>query len=58
MTNDNSNNEKKILVLPYVNPLTEFITSNVDSSKVIIGFRCLNKLSQFVKVHKDIDHPL
>jgi len=57
MTNNNLNNERKILVLLYVNPLTDIMTSNIDSSKTII-FRCLNKLSQFVKVHKDIDHPL
>jgi len=42
-------------VFPYVNPLTKLITANLDNSKVIIGYRCLNKLSQFVKVHKDID---
>jgi len=55
-TNTSSNNERKILVLPYVKSLSEFISSNIDSSKTTIGFRCLNKLSRFVKVHKDIDH--
>jgi len=55
LDNNNPKNEKKILVFPYVNPLTKFITANLDNSKVIIGYRCLNKLSQFVKVHKDID---
>jgi len=54
----NSNFERKILVLPYINPLTDFISSNIDSSKAILGFRCLNKLSRFVKAHKDIDQPL
>jgi len=57
MTNYNFNKEKKILVFPYVNPLTKFVTSNIGNSKAIIGYRCLNKLSQFIKVHKDIDHP-
>jgi len=55
MTNYNFNKEKKILVFPYINPLTKFIT-NIGNSKAIIG--CLNKLNQFIKVHKDIDHPL
>jgi len=54
----NSNNDKKIVVLPYVSPLADFITSNIDSSKAIIGFRYLNKLSQLIKTHKDIDEPL
>jgi len=55
--NINPNSERKILVLPYINPISEFISSNTDSSKTIIGFRCLNKLSQFV-AHKDKDHLL
>jgi len=52
----NSNVERKIMVLPYVPPLSEFISSNIDKSKANIGFRCLNKLSRFIKVHKDLDH--
>jgi len=52
----NFNNERKILVLPYVQPLTEIISSNIDKSKASIGFRCLNKLNRFIRVHKDIDH--
>jgi len=57
-TDIGSNSERKIIVLPYVNPLSEFISSNIDSSKAIVGFRCLNKLSRFIKVHKDMDQPL
>jgi len=53
-----STTEKKIILLPYVSPLSDFISSNIDSSKAIIGFRCLNKLSRFIRVHKDIDQPL
>jgi len=56
--NISPNSERKILVLPYINPISEFISSNVDSLKTIIGFRCLNKLSQFVKAHEDKDHLL
>jgi len=52
------NSERKIIVLPYVNPLSEFISSNIDSTKAIVGFRCLNKLSRLIKVHKDMDQPL
>jgi len=56
LTDINSNCERKILVLPYVQSLSEFISSNIDKSKAILGFRCLNKLSRFIKMHKDIDH--
>jgi len=52
----NSINERKFLVLPYVQPLSEFISSNIDKLKANISFRCLNKLSRFIRVHKDIDH--
>jgi len=50
-----SNIDKKILVLPYVQPLSEFISSNINKSKASIGFRCLNKLSRFIRVQKDRD---
>jgi len=44
------------MILPYVQPLSEFIFSNIDKSKANIGSRCLNKLSRFIKVHKNLDH--
>jgi len=52
----NCNEKRKIMVLPYVKLLSEFISSNIDKSKANIGFRCLNKLNRFIKVHKDVDH--
>jgi len=52
----NSDIERKIIVVPYVNPISEMIHANIDKSKAMIGFRCINKLSRFVKVHKDQDH--
>jgi len=54
----NSDVERKIIVFPYVNPISEFIYANIDKSKAMIGFRCINMLSQFVKVHKDQHHTL
>jgi len=56
--NADTNEGKKILVFPYVNPLSDFISSNIDRANTIVGFRCLNKLSCFIKVHKDIDRLL
>jgi len=57
-TDMDSNEDRRIIILPYVNPLSDFISSNIDSSKALVGFRCLNKLSRLIKVHKDIDQPL
>jgi len=53
LNDNNSNNERKVIVLPYVNLISKFIAANIDKTKATVGFRCLNKLSQFVKVHKD-----
>jgi len=58
ITDSDSNSDKRIIILPYVNPLTDFISTNIDSSKALVGFRCLNKLSRIIKVHKDIDQPM
>jgi len=57
-TQTDSHSERRILVFPYINPLSEFISSNIDSSKAMVGFRCLSKLNRFVKAHKDKDHIL
>jgi len=55
-TEADSINERKIVLLPYVQPLSEFISSNLDKTKAIVAYRCLNKLSRFIKVQKDVDH--
>jgi len=52
----NSDVERKIIIVPYVNPISQIIHANIDKSKAMIGFRCINRLSKFVKVHKDQDH--
>jgi len=57
-TNVDSNTKKITVVLLYAKPFSDFISSNIDSSKAIVGYRCLNKLGRFVKVHKDVDHIL
>jgi len=54
----NSEIERKIIVVPYVNPISEKIQANIDKSKAMISFRCINTLRHFVKVHKDQDHIL
>jgi len=60
ITDSDSNSDKRIIILPYVNPLTDFISTNIDSSKALsmFRFRCLHKLSRIIKVHKDIDQPM
>jgi len=56
--NISSNNERKTNFFIYKSSLEIHILKYRGSSKAIIGFRCLNKLSRFVKAHKDKDHLL
>jgi len=50
---DNSNNNKKFVVLPYIEGISELISSIIDKTKYSIGYRVLNSLGKFIKVHKD-----
>jgi len=42
-------NDKKIIVFPYIKRISEMISSVILKSEHTIGYRCLNKLSMFVK---------
>jgi len=42
-------------VLPYIRNISETIKSSIDSNKYIIGYRILNKLTGYIKRHKDIN---
>jgi len=48
-----SDESKNIIVFPYVRNISESITTAFDKSHYIVGYRCLNKLNQYIKVHKD-----
>jgi len=39
-----SNYEKKVIVFPYIKPIIEIMTSTINKSNHIIGYRCLNKI--------------
>jgi len=43
-----------MLVLPYIRNISETIKS-IDSNKYITGYRILNKLTGYIKEHKDIN---
>jgi len=51
-----SYNNKKFVVLPYINGISELISSTIDKTKYITGFRVLNSLGRFIKVHKDTNN--
>jgi len=43
---------KSTLVLPYINRISELVASTVDKSQYITGYRVLNNLGKYIKVHK------
>jgi len=45
--------KREIVVIPYFNNISEMIAARIDKSRHIIGYRTLNNLGNFVKVHKD-----
>jgi len=57
-THDDSNNNKKFVVFPYIEGISELISSTVDKTKYITGYRVLNSLGRFIKVHKDTNNLL
>jgi hypothetical protein len=50
---DNGETNKKIIVLPYIHNVSEMVTSAFNKKEVMIGYRVLNKLTGFIKRHKD-----
>jgi len=44
---------KKIIVLPYIKDISERVINTIDKSKYTKGYRILNNLGKFIKAHKD-----
>jgi len=53
--NNNSSDDmnKKVMFIPYIKKISESVTAIIDKSKYITGFRVLNNLGRFIKIHKD-----
>jgi len=45
--------ERKMIVFPYIKNISETINSAIDKKDYMIGYRILNKLTGFIKRHKD-----
>jgi len=48
------NNRK--FIFPYIKKISELVLSTIDKTKYITGYRTLNNLRKFIKVHKDPNH--
>jgi len=56
--NSSEDINRKIIVLPYINKISESIATTIDKSKCITGYRTLNSLGKFIKIHKDTNELL
>jgi len=45
--------QRKLIVLPYIKNILEKINLSIDKSKYLTGYRILNKLTRFIRRHKD-----
>jgi len=45
--------ERKMIVFPYIKNISERINSAINKKEYMIGYRILNKLTGFIKRHKD-----
>jgi len=50
-----NDSHRKMLVLPYIKNISEKIDSSIDKNEYLTGYRILNKLTGFIKRHKDIN---
>jgi len=44
-----------MLVLPHIKNISEKISSSIDKNEYLTGHRILNKLTGFIKRHKDVN---
>ncbi|XP_018361286.1 PREDICTED: uncharacterized protein LOC108760014 [Trachymyrmex cornetzi] len=53
---DKTNDDKELrqlMVIPYVNSISNKVSKSINKANYMIGYRCLNKLNRFIKVQKD-----
>ena len=56
-TQDKEEVTKKFFVIPYIKNISERVTSLIDKNELTVSFRCLEKINNIIKVHKDkTDH--
>jgi len=50
---DDMREDKKFFVNSYINGISDRIASVINKSEMTMGYRCLNKLSRIIKIHKN-----
>jgi len=50
---NDTDTKKNFFITPYIKPISNKISSLFHKSDITVGYRCLNKLSAFIKVQKD-----
>jgi len=44
---------KKYFIIPYIRNISEITAALINKSLFTVGYRCLNKIDNIIKVHKD-----
>ena len=44
---------RSLMIFPYIRFMIKKISKSINKSINLIGYRCLNKLNKFFKIHKD-----
>lgn len=50
---DSDSTDKKYIAVPYIKGLSESVCKVFNNTEYSTGFKCFNRLSRFIKVHKD-----
>jgi len=45
--------QKKFFIIPYIRNISEITATLINRSLFTVGYRCLNKIDNIIKVHKD-----
>ncbi|XP_024893281.1 uncharacterized protein LOC112468378 [Temnothorax curvispinosus] len=48
------NDGRKIIVIPFINNISEKVSRFFNKNEHVIGYRVLNKLNKFIRTHKDV----
>jgi len=45
--------QKKYFIVPYIRTISKITATLINKSSFTVGYRCLNKINNIIKVHKD-----
>jgi len=52
-TDTTDKDQKQFFIIPYIHNISETTAALINKSSFTVGYRCLNKIDNIIKVHKD-----